>query len=918
MGHRFLIEKTSTVHKKTMNPCLWWKQMGRIFKTVGLRWVHTRKIFDSSTTKVDSEPPNGSNKNITNPYECGQTLNASAVFKEFGYDEQAMTSDHNSSKLKIHDYSNESSISKLVPKVFPSADRTASSKQELGLLFGHLYDEFFNVGWVGAGRVCIVAEPKSRPDLIYLLSNSSGVAQPVAPTTVEQKLARKNELKAREKRFGGYTFIHILFSLFMDSLIPQVVFAAKLPILNPNEFDLWKMRIEQYFLMTDYSMWEVILNGDSPVPTRLVEGVAQPVAPITVEQKLVRKNELKARDLEDNSLDDLFNSLKIYELEVKQSSSLGTDSQNLAFVSSTPADSTNDSVSAAVNVSAVGPKLSASTLLNVDSLSNAVIYSFFASQSFSPQLDNEDLKQIDVDDLEEMDLKWQMAMLTMRARKFLQKTGRNLGVNGPTSMGFDMAKVECYNCHRKGHFARECRSPKDSRRTADRMIGVIKLKRNQQTLHSWLSHPLPPIHLLTVRRFKSLPEGKREWPFLLPSVETEIEDQAFSLFYREAAGVNFVSSSYPWFLLGINRFTLSRLSPRLEKAVAPPSTRSTCPRFEEFDDWPSLQKIPELVVSESAGLEESGATRIFNGFESLLIPGSKGLIFFFVDRAALPHSTCPASSLTFTINATGIANSIIKKIRKGATIWHQISRGVERAAVRSRKTIKKRQLFIEVSTERPLNFGKWITIIGLVSHLNDNSKPYIDQENLDDIIIYSHSLEVWNPEYSVAHVAGKEAVRERVLQWGRAIGWLQGECQDAISLEREASRACCRGDPITYINVEDWGIFLVIVLMFRWTNASGGVQNRPAEDGKVHVVEPRAWEALKGNEWNEEKKRGEKWFTGVYLLKMLSILKFFYSILFHGHGADKCGFSPAYSLGRVDVKEGDHSLSTHLEYHGAA
>nr|GFB56150.1 hypothetical protein [Tanacetum cinerariifolium] len=98
------------------------------------------------------------------------------------------------------------------------------------------------------------------------------------------------------------------------------------------------------------------------------------------------------------------------------------------------ADSTNDLVSAVVSVSAVGAKLSASTLLNVDSLSNAVIYSFFASESSSPQLDNEDLKQIDADDLEEMDLKWQMAMLTMRARK-------------------------------KGHFARECRSPKDSRRT---------------------------------------------------------------------------------------------------------------------------------------------------------------------------------------------------------------------------------------------------------------------------------------------------------------------------------------------------------------------------------------------------------------------------------------------------------------------
>nr|GEY27594.1 ribonuclease H-like domain-containing protein [Tanacetum cinerariifolium] len=73
-------------------------------------------------------------------------------------------------------------------------------------------------------------------------------------------------------------------------------------------------------------------------------------------------------DLEDKSLDDLFNSLKIYESEVKHSSSQGSDSQNLAFVSTTQADSTNDSVSAAVSVSAVGAKLSASTLPNVDSL----------------------------------------------------------------------------------------------------------------------------------------------------------------------------------------------------------------------------------------------------------------------------------------------------------------------------------------------------------------------------------------------------------------------------------------------------------------------------------------------------------------------------------------------------------------------
>nr|GEV84091.1 hypothetical protein [Tanacetum cinerariifolium] len=297
----------------------------------------------------------------------------------------------------------------------------------------------------------------------------------------------------------------------MDSLSPQVVSAAKMPILNPNEFDIWKMRIEQYFLMTDYSLWEVILNGDSLVPTKIVKGVLQPIAPATAEQRLARKNELKAcgtllmafpdkhqlkfnslkdaktlmkaiknipyewkthtliwrnkANLEEQSLDDLFNSLKIYETKVKQSSSTCIVSQNQAFVSSSHTDSTTDSVSAAASVSSVGAKLPASPFPNVNSLSNAVIYSFFSSQSTSPQLDNEDLKQIDVDDLEEIDLRWQMAMLTMWARRFLQKTGINLGANRPTSMGFDMSNVECYNCHRKGHFAREYRSPKDSRRT---------------------------------------------------------------------------------------------------------------------------------------------------------------------------------------------------------------------------------------------------------------------------------------------------------------------------------------------------------------------------------------------------------------------------------------------------------------------
>ncbi|GJS11499.1 hypothetical protein Tco_0368295 [Tanacetum coccineum] len=77
------------------------------------------------------------------------------------------------------------------------------------------------------------------------------------------------------------------------------------------------------------------------------------------------------------------------------------------------------------------------------------------SQPNSLHLDNEDLQQINLDGLEEMDLRWQMGMLTIRARRFLKNIGRKLTVNGTETIGFDKSKVECYNCQQQGDTARD-------------------------------------------------------------------------------------------------------------------------------------------------------------------------------------------------------------------------------------------------------------------------------------------------------------------------------------------------------------------------------------------------------------------------------------------------------------------------------
>ncbi|KAI3757912.1 hypothetical protein L6452_05456 [Arctium lappa] len=367
-------------------------------------------------------------------------------------------------------------------------------------------------------------------------------------------LNKINAAKSRIKILTSGIRASILRNLMENTAESNSTLVSKVPMLRPNEFDMWNIRIKQYILLTDYSMWDIIENGPSDAGKIGEDGKRTP--PKTDADRKTRQTEMKALStlllaipneyqhqfcnctdaqmlwnalekrfsgtkstkrnqkailkkqyenfmstknefmtqtfdrfnkligelatmgvqidqddvnrkflrslgdewtmytvsfrqsdqLEEKELDDLYNDLRVFEAEVEAKKKPSGYIHNAALLSA--------SIDSTANPESVNAANGANQEKDIDSVFEA----FLASHGNS-SLINDDLEQLHPDDLEEMDIKWQMTMLSMRVKKFIKRTGRNnFSQRREYGAGFDKSKVECYKCHLKGHFARECRS----------------------------------------------------------------------------------------------------------------------------------------------------------------------------------------------------------------------------------------------------------------------------------------------------------------------------------------------------------------------------------------------------------------------------------------------------------------------------
>nr|GEW37357.1 hypothetical protein [Tanacetum cinerariifolium] len=233
------------------------------------------------------------------------------------------------------------------------------------------------------------------------------------------------------------------------SQLPHAVSSIKLPILKKGEYDIWVMKMEHYLCLSNMAK-----KRERKARTTLL--MALPKDHLTKFHKMADAKEMWEAIKSRFGGNDESKKMQKYLLKQQFEGFYASSSEGFHKC-------TND-VSTAYNVSS--SSVLKSQKEGSASYTDEVIHSFLANQSSALQLDCDDLEQINDDDLKEMDLKWQVAIISMRIKKFHKRTGRKLQFDTRDTVGFDKTKLECFNFHKIGHFARDCKAKgnQDSRR----------------------------------------------------------------------------------------------------------------------------------------------------------------------------------------------------------------------------------------------------------------------------------------------------------------------------------------------------------------------------------------------------------------------------------------------------------------------